>query len=382
MTRFLLTFILALSAGTAWAEPPKAVITGRGGGPVPTKLIPGQLHRLESLTSVGDKFSWRVRIKFAPSSPSQELSNEQKAAELRADGYEVTKRVADTGDEFDLYGERRILSLPSLPGTYNVILVAAGDGDPSIDEYSLTIEGGAPGPGPGPAPIPPTPGPTPTPVGLSAAVAAEVAKAVTVNNQADWLRLADGLDQVAGIPLPTVELFVGTSKIFEDAALAPSASATAAWATIRTATIAPRLTALTTVPEYAKSWKEIAAGVRTGAGAQPPPGPTPPAPIPATGLRVLIIEETNDRATLPPAQAQIFSSTKVLGWLRTNAPDHWRVWDDDVDPASAPVEFRDALKIPRGGLPWIVISNGATGFSGPLPATADETVTLLEKYKP
>jgi hypothetical protein len=359
----VLALILLSVAAPAFAEPPKAVITGKDGEQPPTKMVPGQINLLDSTKSVGDKFSWKVRI--TPASGS--------------------------GDLWMTVEDRRKLLMPSLPGTYHVILAVAGDGDPDITEYDLVIDGTTPGPGPvppGPVPIPPDP----APVSLSAVVSAEVAKVVKPETYADWMRLAEGLDRVAALAdsdaAPTVDAFLGMSKAFEDVSLSASASAKTAWAAIKATTITPRLSQLTTVAEYSKSWKEISAGVKTGAGAQPPPpkppGPTPPgpAPIPVAGLRVLIIEETADRGTLPASQAMIFESSKVLGWLRGNANNNWRVWDKDIDPAAAPVEFRDALKIQRTSLPWIVISNGTTGFSGPLPKTVDETVALLEKYKP
>ena len=34
----------------------------------------------------------------------------------------------------------------------------------------------------------------------------------------------------------------------------------------------------------------------------------------------------------------------------------------------------------RGALPWIVISNGVSGYEGPLPANPDETIKLMSKY--
>lgn len=118
----------------------------------------------------------------------------------------------------------------------------------------------------------------------------------------------------------------------------------------------------------------------------PEPAPEPPVvdvtPAPSGPLCVLIVEETADRRKLPASQVRIFTSTKVQGWLRQNAPNRWRIWDKDVDLSKAPAEFREAMKVPRESLPWIVISNGADAFSGPLPKTEADTLKLLEGFKP
>lgn len=115
---------------------------------------------------------------------------------------------------------------------------------------------------------------------------------------------------------------------------------------------------------------------------EPDPDVVVPVPPAVKTICVLVVEETANRRSLPASQVRIFTSTKVLGWLRTNAPNHWRIWDKDVDPSKAPVEFREAMKIPRESLPWIVISNGADTFSGPLPTSEAATLSLLEVYKP
>lgn len=392
--RTLSLILFSLLCSAAYAEPPKAVITYHDGSPAPTKLTPGQIFMLDRSQSVGDKFSWKVRITLADTHADRKMSLERLAHGLRSEGWKVEAPTDRSGDLFTVLDDKRFVLMPSLPGKYHVILVAANaTDDPDVEEYDLVIEGNTPGPGP----VPPLPIPIPdvTPVGISAAVAAEVAKVVNAETRDAWLRLAEALDKVATLAdsgaLTTVESFVGTSKIFEDVSLSTSASAGSQWATIKQTTIEPRLKPITVV-EYSKGWREIAAGVKTGAGAQPPPtppgpGPTPPAPvppapIPSVGLKVVIIEESSERGTLPPTQAMIFSSTKVLGWLESNAPKKYRIWDKDVDINTVPEEFKDALRLPRTKLPWIVITNGTTGASVPLPNTAAETVSLLEKYKP
>ena len=386
--RPVLLALAFLASATAFAEQPKAVITDKDGGIPPSKLIPGQINLLDSSQSVGDKFSWKVRISLAASQDGMKAAKEHARQLLEGDGWKLTPPADSSGDLWSLVEGRRKLLMPSLPGTYHVILVAAGEGDPDIAEYDLTIDGGVT-PGPGPGPVPPGPSPDPQPIGLSAAVAAEVAKVVKPETHAEWLRLAEALQKVATLAdagtLATVEQFVGTSKIFEDVSLSTSASAAAAWATIKQTTIAPRLK-LTTVAEYSKSWKEIAAGVKTGAGAQPPPGPTPPTPTPlpvTDRMRVLIRYDT--LAAIPASQESIITGNEIRAWLDANVGrENYRIWDRSVTGEKERDQFwREAGKLEYGSLPWIFISNGRPpGFSNALPKDIPSTLSVLKEFKP
>jgi hypothetical protein len=125
-----------------------------------------------------------------------------------------------------------------------------------------------------------------------------------------------------------------------------------------------------------------------------PPGPTPPAPpIPKPGLRVLIVEETGERAKLSAGQREVIFGGTVRDYLRTHCvtdpqnPDGaFRIWDKDVNSAGDPdnVVWRSAMIRPRPGpLPWVVISNGTTGYEGPLPAdtTGEKFIAMLKQYE-
>lgn len=372
----VIAFLLLCSA--AFADPPKAVIDG------PDSRKPGDVFVVSSASTGEDHHAWKVRIKLDGNPAAKRAMLERRAEELRAAGWAV---VAPSDDSNDLFvacdGDKKIV-LPTYPGDYSVTLAVSNADGIDLAEYSLTIEG-TPGPGPGPVPDPVDPDP-PTPIGLSAQVAAAVGKVVTPETRDEWLRLAEAYERVAGLAdagvLTSVEQYVSTSQVF-DSAIAVATKPQ--WDAIK-AGISDQLSSLSTVADYARTWKEIAAGIRTGAGAQPPPtpvDPVDPAPIPTDGLRVLIVREYDETAAnMPASQQRIFTDSKVLGWLKVNAPGKWRIWDADGDASKAPEEFQAALKRPRGGLPWIVISNGTTGFEGPLPKTADETVALLEKYKP
>lgn len=117
-----------------------------------------------------------------------------------------------------------------------------------------------------------------------------------------------------------------------------------------------------------------------------PPAPPPnPAPIPVDGFRSLIVYESADLSKLPAGQLAALYSQQVRDYLTskcTMGPDgktkEWRTLDKDVVADSK--LWQDAMARPRKSLPWIVLSDGKTGFEGPLPATEADLMTLLKKY--
>jgi hypothetical protein len=58
----------------------------------------------------------------------------------------------------------------------------------------------------------------------------------------------------------------------------------------------------------------------------------------------------------------------------------FRIWDKDVDAAADAKHWQDALKRPRASTPWLIVSDGKSGYEGPLPANVDETLALLKKF--
>lgn len=123
----------------------------------------------------------------------------------------------------------------------------------------------------------------------------------------------------------------------------------------------------------------------------PGPGPTPPPvapPIAGEGFRVLIIEESGDRAKLPAEQLAILFSKEVRDYLRSkcakdkdNPTGAWRIWDKDSDASDETQSWQDALKRERKKIPWLIISHSAKGgYEGPLPANVADMMALLRKW--
>jgi hypothetical protein len=115
-----------------------------------------------------------------------------------------------------------------------------------------------------------------------------------------------------------------------------------------------------------------------------PPGPTPdpkPTPIPTAGNRVLVVYESDlaEMVKLPPTRAAILTSTVIRAYLTAHQVEG-RFLDKDTEFTTEPQVWRDAMKLPRDSVPWIYVSNGKTGYSGPLPENVADTLVILKKY--
>jgi hypothetical protein len=117
-----------------------------------------------------------------------------------------------------------------------------------------------------------------------------------------------------------------------------------------------------------------------------PPGPTPVPPNPE-GFRVLILEETADRPSLPRSQLAILMSQEVRNYLNAKEPDSWRILDDDLTsqhmtgwPDGWKQTYAKAKELSAGRVPFVVVSNATSGEAVPLPATVADMLTLLRRY--
>lgn len=119
-----------------------------------------------------------------------------------------------------------------------------------------------------------------------------------------------------------------------------------------------------------------------------PPSPPPaPAPNPGPSKLMVLVVTPNDVSKVPAAQNAIFSSGIVRDYLSTHCltgtdgkTPEYRVWNENVQIVGESDLWKTAMGRTRKSLPWIIVNYGAGLFEGPLPATVDDTLTLLKKY--
>ncbi len=119
----------------------------------------------------------------------------------------------------------------------------------------------------------------------------------------------------------------------------------------------------------------------------PPVPPTPPAPIPAAGLRVLVVYDALKLTTMTATQQGAIYGKEVRDYLRATCPKgddgetpEVRMWAQDTDATGESKLWRDAFSRPRKSVPWVIVSNGKTGYEGPLPGSAADMLNLLKTY--
>lgn len=118
--------------------------------------------------------------------------------------------------------------------------------------------------------------------------------------------------------------------------------------------------------------------------------PFNPPPIAEAGFRVLVLEETAERSKLPKDQLTILTSTVVRTRLKArcvktaDGTPEFRFLDKDTDLANESEIWKKAVERAKtdskGVMPWMLLSNGKTGLSGPLSANGAELLELVGKY--
>ena len=114
-------------------------------------------------------------------------------------------------------------------------------------------------------------------------------------------------------------------------------------------------------------------------GIGPGPKPNPP-PFPTDALSVLIVEETAERGNLPAGQREILSSTPFREWCQRVGAE-LKIWDQDADLTNVAEKWTAAMSVPRQSVPWLIVADSDSGFSGPLPANVDATKEVINAVR-
>lgn len=119
----------------------------------------------------------------------------------------------------------------------------------------------------------------------------------------------------------------------------------------------------------------------------PKPDPVIPAPIPEIGFRVLMIYETAEAIKLTKGQQLAMFGKSTRDWLDANCvkvggePER-RIFDKDIKLDGESALWKKAMARTRTGVPWLIVSNGITGYDGPMPETLDAIMAILKKHAP
>lgn len=102
------------------------------------------------------------------------------------------------------------------------------------------------------------------------------------------------------------------------------------------------------------------------------------APFPTDKLSVLIVEETEDRDDLPTSQVSAIESAVWRGYVLEKG-GNVRVLEPEAKLSNEDPWVAPALAVKRDSVPWLVISDGKRGYSGPLPENLDGLMAKLRE---
>ncbi len=107
---------------------------------------------------------------------------------------------------------------------------------------------------------------------------------------------------------------------------------------------------------------------------------TPHSPVPGSGLHVLIVEDRGHRQELPPTQFDAMMSADVDELIR-GANGHKYLYDQNQDVSTKDDPWvKDAMKVPRDSLPWLVLDNNGHGTTEACPKDPRAFKELVQKY--
>ena len=103
-------------------------------------------------------------------------------------------------------------------------------------------------------------------------------------------------------------------------------------------------------------------------------------------LRVMLIEETEARQSLPANQRLILTSKVVRDYLDTHCvvedgTPAYRFLDPNDDVSRLSKADQEIFQRPRKSVPWLTLTNGSRYFDGPLPDVPPaKFVVWLQQY--
>jgi hypothetical protein len=104
-----------------------------------------------------------------------------------------------------------------------------------------------------------------------------------------------------------------------------------------------------------------------------------PAPIATDRLSVMVVEDVNHRDDIPASQVTALLSTQLRKAIQDKS-GRFRMLDAATDVTNEESWVKECMALPRQSLPWVYISNGRTGYSGPVPATEQAFLELIAKH--
>ena len=100
-----------------------------------------------------------------------------------------------------------------------------------------------------------------------------------------------------------------------------------------------------------------------------------------------MLYESSRLSTYQPAQTKVLFDNNLRVYLdsvTTFGPDYkthdYRIWDKNIVLTNESAMWKNVMARPHPTMPWIVISNGTTGYEGPLPLNTADTIALIKHY--
>jgi hypothetical protein len=139
--------------------------------------------------------------------------------------------------------------------------------------------------------------------------------------------------------------------------------------------------------EFFKDSHTVKVGKGPDPGPDPEPDPDVKPPIPEPGFRVLMLYETEMKEKLPVLQKAVLFGVEVRNYLdktcvsESDGGKAYRIYDKDQDASGDYPVWKTAMERRPESIPWLIVSNGKTGYEGPLPESPTAFLELCKKYE-